>query len=315
MRIDVITIFPEYLEPLRAALLGKAIDNGLVEVGVHNLRDWTHDVHHKVDDTPFGGGPGMVMLPNVWADAITSTATSPKAKIIVPTPAGRPFTQELAKEFSKAEQLIFACGRYEGIDQRVIDWAGDNYEVEEVSIGDYVLIGGEVATMVMVEALARFIPGVLGNAESYEDDSFSDGLLEAPCYTRPRVWNGYSVPDVLTTGNHEKIAAWRREQSLIRTARVRPDLIQNAGPYSPKDEIAIHGRRLTHRYPIPAKHQDKDAETLIAMAQKVLRRFDPKTTVDIHVTVNNNTWVISAHTTKPEENFEGLVEARLQKLG
>ncbi|MEU1428703.1 tRNA (guanosine(37)-N1)-methyltransferase TrmD [Nocardia sp. NPDC005746] len=229
MRIDVVTIFPEYLEPMRAALLGKAIDKGLLEVEVHDLRRWTHDVHKSVDDTPYGGGPGMVMKPTVWGDALDEVCPD-DALLVVPTPAGVPFTQETAQRWSGEQHIVFACGRYEGIDQRVFDDAARRVRVEEVSIGDYVLIGGEAAVLVMTEAFVRLIPGVLGNQQSHEQDSFSDGLLEGPSYTRPVSWRGLDVPEILLSGNHAKIAQWRREQSLERTAERRPDLLPEAAP-------------------------------------------------------------------------------------
>lgn len=231
MRLDVVTIFPEYLEPLRAALLGKAIDKGLISVGVHNLRDWTHDVHKAVDDSPYGGGPGMVMKPTVWGPALDDVvgvdedSTDPDVLLVVPTPAGRPFDQATAQRWSTEKRIVFACGRYEGIDQRVFDDVAKRVRVEEVSIGDYVLIGGEVAVLVMVEAVVRLIPGVLGNQLSHQEDSFSDGLLEGPSYTRPACWRGLDVPPVLLSGDHGKVAQWRREQSLIRTRERRPDLL------------------------------------------------------------------------------------------
>jgi tRNA (guanine37-N1)-methyltransferase len=227
MRIDVVTIFPEYLAPLRAALLGKAIDRGLISVGVHDLRDWTHDVHKAVDDSPYGGGPGMVMKPQVWGDALDEVCAGDTVpRLVVPTPAGRPFTQALAHEYAAESHLVFACGRYEGIDQRVVEDASRRMRVDEVSIGDYVLVGGEVAVLVMVEAVARLLPGVLGNPASAAQDSFSDGLLEGPSYTRPEVWRELAVPDVLRSGNHKAIDRWRRDQSLERTLRRRPELLE-----------------------------------------------------------------------------------------
>ena len=211
MNLDVITIFPEYLAPLRTALLGRAIDRGLVRVGVHDLRSWTHDVHKAVDDSPYGGGPGMVMKPTVWGDALDDVLTD-ESVLVVPTPAGVPFTQRTAERWSQERHLVFACGRYEGIDQRVFDDAARRVRVEEVSIGDYVLIGGEAAVLVMTEAVVRLLPGVLGNQRSHEEDSFSDGVLEGPSYTRPVSWRGLDVPEVLLSGDHGRIAAWRREQ-------------------------------------------------------------------------------------------------------
>jgi tRNA (guanine37-N1)-methyltransferase len=231
VRLDVVTIFPEYLEPLRAALLGKAIDKGLISVGVHDLRRWTHDVHKAVDDSPYGGGPGMVMKPTVWGDALDEVLTDEngepdsEALLVVPTPAGVPFTQATAHRWAEEKHLVFACGRYEGIDQRVFDDAARRVRVEEVSIGDYVLIGGEAAVLVMVEAVVRLLPGVLGNQQSHQEDSFSDGLLEGPSYTRPVSWRGLDVPPILLSGDHAKVAAWRRAQSLQRTAERRPDLL------------------------------------------------------------------------------------------
>ncbi|MBY6685866.1 tRNA (guanosine(37)-N1)-methyltransferase TrmD [Rhodococcus sp. BP-149] len=225
MRIDVVTIFPEYLEPMRTALLGKAVQNGLVTVGVHDLRDWTHDVHKAVDDSPYGGGPGMVMKPTVWGDALDDVMRDADPILVVPTPAGVPFTQRTAERWSREDHLVFACGRYEGIDQRVFDDAATRVRVEEVSIGDYVLIGGEAAVLVMTEAVTRLLPGVLGNQLSHQQDSFSDGLLEGPGYTRPAAWRGLDVPPVLLSGNHSRIEQWRREQSLERTAQRRPDLL------------------------------------------------------------------------------------------
>ncbi|OZF42922.1 tRNA (guanosine(37)-N1)-methyltransferase TrmD [Rhodococcus sp. 14-2470-1b] len=227
MRLSVVTIFPEYLEPLRTALLGKAIDKGLVSVDVHDLRAWTHDVHKAVDDSPYGGGPGMVMKPTVWGDALDDVLT-PESLLVVPTPAGVPFTQRTAERWSREQHLVFACGRYEGIDQRVFDEASTRVRVEEVSIGDYVLIGGEAAVLVMSEAVVRLMPGVLGNQQSHQEDSFSDGLLEGPSYTRPVTWRGHDVPAVLLSGDHARIAAWRREQSLARTRERRPDLLADS---------------------------------------------------------------------------------------
>ncbi|WP_078315804.1 tRNA (guanosine(37)-N1)-methyltransferase TrmD [Mycobacterium sp. D16Q16] len=224
MKIDVITIFPDYLQPVRQSLPGKAIDAGLVDVAVHDLRRWTRDVHKSVDDSPYGGGPGMVMKPTVWGDALDEICT-PETLLVVPTPAGYPFTQETARHWSTEDHLVIACGRYEGIDQRVADDAATRMRVREVSIGDYVLNGGESAALVIIEAVLRLVPGVLGNALSAQEDSHSDGLLEGPSYTRPPSWRGIDVPQVLFSGDHAKIAAWRAEQSRQRTAQRRPDLL------------------------------------------------------------------------------------------
>lgn len=224
MRVDVITIFPGYLDPLRQSLPGKAIDAGIVSLAVHDLRRWTHDVHRSVDDAPYGGGPGMVMKAPVWGDALDEIATE-ETLLVVPTPAGRLFTQADAQRWSAEKHLVFACGRYEGIDQRVVDDAARRMRVEEVSIGDYVLPGGESAALVMIEAVVRLLPGVLGNPASHQDDSHSDGVLEAPSYTRPPSWRGLDVPEILLSGDHAKVAAWRREQAMQRTQQRRPDLL------------------------------------------------------------------------------------------
>ncbi len=255
LRIDIITIFPDYFVPLQASLIGKAVRRGDIVVGVHDLRAWTEDPHRTVDDTPFGGGPGMVMKPEPWGRALDAIAhieagaggpaaaaepaerppadrasgpDAPGAQLILPTPAGALFTQAMAGELARAGHLIFACGRYEGIDARFAEYARRIMPVREISIGDYVLAGGEPAVLVMVEAICRLLPGVLGNEDSVRDDSFGPGpmrgLVEGPAFTRPRIWRGMAVPDVLLSGNHAEIARWRRDESLRRTARIRPDL-------------------------------------------------------------------------------------------
>ena len=300
MQIDIVTIFPEYFGPLNVSLIGKAANRGDIEFHVHDLRQWAHDVHRTVDDTPFGGGPGMVMKAEVWAEALDEIAppdvAEPAPRLVVPTPSGIPFTQARAASYAACPQLVFACGRYEGIDARFIDEARSRMPVDEVSIGDYVLAGGEAAVLVMVEAIGRLLPGVLGNEQSASDDSFGGtsaagvaplagggsaaladalsggaafgqrsvrrsryrrspvrrslvrgcffpgrcsrrrsragasmaGLLEGPVYTRPRVWRGREVPDVLLSGDHAAIARWRRDAALLRTAANRPDLIWRA---------------------------------------------------------------------------------------
>jgi tRNA (guanine37-N1)-methyltransferase len=228
--MDVVTIFPDYLAPLRQSLLGKAIDRGQVEVAVHDLRRWTEDVHRTVDDSPYGGGPGMVMLPEPWGRALDDIAPpdGPQPRLIVPSPAGRPFRQADAARLAAEPWLLFACGRYEGIDARVAEYAARRMPVEEISLGDYVLAGGEVAVLVMAEAVGRLLPGVLGNDQSATDDSFGagpQGLLEAPAYTKPASWRGLDVPEVLLSGNHAAIARWRADRSRERTAERRPDLL------------------------------------------------------------------------------------------
>jgi tRNA (guanine37-N1)-methyltransferase len=223
MKIDVVTIFPSYLDPLRQSLPGKAIESGLVELDVHDLRKWTHDVHHSVDDAPYGGGPGMVMRAPVWGEALDEIC-SQETLLVVPTPAGALFTQATAQRWSSETHLVFACGRYEGIDQRAIDDAAGRMRVEEVSIGDYVLPGGESAALVIIEAVLRLLPNVLGNPLSHQDDSHSCGLLEGPSYTRPPSWRGLEVPEVLLSGDHARVESWRRQAAEERTRERRPDL-------------------------------------------------------------------------------------------
>lgn len=246
MRIDVVTIFPDYFDPLRQSLLGKAIERGVVTAEVHDLRQWTNDVHRTVDDTPYGGGAGMVMRPEPWGNALDALCLSTDdvtPQLIVPTPSGTPFDQKTAETFASQPWLIFACGRYEGIDYRVIEDAADRIPVHEVSIGDYVLAGGEVASLVMIEAITRLLPGVVGNAQSVADDSFSTGLLEGPVYTRPPVWRDREVPPVLLSGNHAGIARWRRDQALHRTALRRSDLIDKL----PLSELDSRDREIVAR--------------------------------------------------------------------
>jgi tRNA (guanine37-N1)-methyltransferase len=231
MRIDVVSIFPEYLAPLELSLIGKARQDGILDLHVHDLRSFTTDKHRSVDDTPYGGGAGMVMKPEPWAQALASIAEErPQAEgkpvLIVPSPAGERFTQALAYELAEEEHLAFACGRYEGIDERVIEWSREHFDVRPVSLGDYVLNGGEVAVLAMVEAIGRLLPGVVGNPESLVEESHSDGLLEYPVYTKPSVWRDREVPAVLLSGNHGRIAQWRRHEQFRRTAQRRPDLLE-----------------------------------------------------------------------------------------
>ena len=241
MRVDIVTIFPEWFDSLDVSLTGRARASGLLDVAVHDLRDWTHDRHRSVDDTPYGGGAGMVMKPEPWGEALDALDSNgptggqrgptdgvQRPTLVVPTPSGRPFTQAVARELAGCDHLVFACGRYEGIDQRVITDAATRMPVCELSIGDYVLAGGEVAAMVMIEAITRLIPGVLGNPASAGADSFTGaltGLLEAPSYTRPPVYRGIGVPEVLTSGDHAAVARYRHAESLRRTAANRPDLL------------------------------------------------------------------------------------------
>lgn len=224
MKIDAIGIFPEFFQVLDISLLGKAQAQSLIEFKAHDLRRFTEDKHKTVDDTPFGGGAGMLMKAEPWGLALDSVLTG-ESIVVFPTPAGEPFTQAMARELSTKAHLVFACGRYEGIDQRVLDYAATKAQVREVSLGDYVLNGGEVAAVAIIEAVARLIPGVIGNLGSLDEESHSDGLLEYPSYTKPASWRGMDVPEVLLSGNHAEIAKWRREQALERTRRIRPDLL------------------------------------------------------------------------------------------
>jgi tRNA (guanine37-N1)-methyltransferase len=217
MRIDVVTIFPAYLAPLELSLIGKSRDSGLLDIHAHDLRDFAHDRHRTVDDTPYGGGAGMVMKPEPWGEALDQIATDDSV-IVVPTPSGEPFTQSVAQGLSNEQHLLFACGRYEGIDQRVVDHAASRWRVCELSLGEFVLNGGEVAALAMIEAIVRLIPGFMGNPESLVEESHgTDGLLEYPAYTKPASWRGLDVPDVLLSGDHGRVAQWRREQSEERT--------------------------------------------------------------------------------------------------
>lgn len=230
MRIDVVSIFPSYFDGLELSLLGKARESGILDLRIHDLRDWTSDRHRTVDDTPYGGGAGMVMKPEPWGlalDALVSSVPEPVEgpTIIFPSPAGEVFRQATARDFAERSHLIIGCGRYEGIDERVFEYAASLGEVRLVSLGDYVLNGGEVAAMAMIEAVGRLVPGVVGNPESLVEESHEDGLLEYPSYTKPSSWRDRAVPEVLLSGNHGAIAAWRRDQQIERTRARRPDLL------------------------------------------------------------------------------------------
>jgi tRNA (guanine37-N1)-methyltransferase len=273
VRIDIITIFPEYFGPLGVSLIGKAAERGDITFGVHDLRGWTRDVHHTVDDAPFGGGPGMVMKPEPWGEAIDAVSGHGEDPLLLmPTPAGVPFNQQKAAAYAAEPWLIFACGRYEGIDGRVAQEARSRMRVQEISIGDYVLAGGEPAVLVMTEAICRLLPGVLGNARSAADDSFGAGggamagLVEGPAFTRPRVWRELEVPPVLLSGDHGAIARWRRDEALRRTALNRPDLVRRlarrppeattdqAGPVAPT--LDDHDRAVLSEAGFPVTGED-----------------------------------------------------------
>lgn len=237
MRIDIVSIFPQFFDVLQLSLMGKAKETGLLNLQVHDLRDATNDRHRTVDDTPTGGGAGMVMKPEPWGEMLDAileqAAPHTEPLIIFPSPAGEVFTQSMARELADETHLVFGCGRYEGIDQRVFDEYAERGRVRLVSIGDYVLNGGEVATIAMIEAIARLLPGVVGNPDSLVEESHEHGLLEYPSYTKPASWRGREVPAVLLSGNHAAIDAWRHEQSLERTKRVRPDLLpENSADHS-----------------------------------------------------------------------------------
>lgn len=256
-RYDVVSIFPEYLQPLELSLIGKARRAGLLELTIRDLREFTTDRHRTVDDTPYGGGAGMVMKAEPWAQALEaiqpSEAEDPEARpvLVVPSPAGEVFTQRTAEDFAREEHIVFACGRYEGIDERVLEWAADRFRVRPVSLGDYVLNGGEVAVMAMVEATARLLPGVIGNPESLIEESHADGLLEYPVYTKPSVWRDRPVPEVLLSGNHAAIARARRDWQLERTSRRRPDLIEDL----PEDALDRRDRTLLDEW---AREREQD---------------------------------------------------------
>ncbi len=285
MRLDIITIFPEYFAPLQVSLIGKAVQRGDISVAIHDLRTWTHDPHRTVDDTPFGGGPGMIMRPEPWGEALDAVlgpsgagraavhdgaagsggeAFSPGetvadgTELIVPTPAGALFDQRTAAELARVPRLVFACGRYEGIDARVAEYARTRLPVRELSIGDYVLAGGEPAVLVMIEAISRLLPGVLGNVESAPDDSFGagagamHGLVEGPAYTRPRTWRGMEVPEVLLSGNHRAIARFRRDEALRRTALTRPDLVASL----PRETLSAHDRQVLSEAGFASRGED-----------------------------------------------------------
>lgn len=225
MRIDYLTLFPDMFEGvLNHSILKRAQDKGMLNVNTVNFRDYAENKHNQVDDYPFGGGQGMVLKPEPIFNALESLQHTPKTRVVLMCPQGEPFTQEKAQELSKAEHLVFICGHYEGYDERI----REHLVTDEISIGDYVLTGGELPAMTMTDAIVRLIPGVLGNQQSHEDDSFQDGLLEFPQYTRPREYRGMNVPEVLLSGNHARIDAWRREQKLLRTYRNRPDLLDKA---------------------------------------------------------------------------------------
>ena len=341
MRLDYLTIFPDYLAPLGLSLPGKAAAKGLVELHVHDLRGWTHDRHRTVDDTPYGGGAGMVMRPEPWGEALDELLGGPgapggpgsAATVVVPSPAGRPLTQALARELATRPRLVFACGRYEGIDQRVLDHArgrDDVAEVVEVSLGDYVLNGGEVAALAVTEAVVRLLPGFMGNAASLEEESHEQGLLEYPVYTKPASWRGHDVPPVLLSGNHAAIAAWRHAQSLERTAERRPDLLHAshvAGewevvPAAPGDTAELHvltlacwvGEALVNDdLTIPPLHESV-ADTAASLAQwdTYVVRVGGRLVGSVRGRLEDTTWEIGRLMVAPDLQGRGLGRVLLE---
>ena len=286
MRIDVVTIFPDYLKVLDLSLIGKAADRGPLDLHVHDLRDHAHDRHRTVDDTPLGGGAGMVMKPDVWGEALDEVlaADAPgegRQVLVVPTPSGEVFTQRTAEDLAGADRLVFACGRYEGIDARVPEhYASHGIEVRELSIGDYVLNGGEVAAIVMIEAIARLLPGVLGNPESLVEESHgTSGLLEYPVHTRPIRWRGLQIDPVLLSGDHGRIARVRRNQSITRTVERRPDMIQALDPAGLDREdraiLASQGWAVPagEEHPVPVRLRNATADDAHALAALAARTF------------------------------------------
>ena len=268
LRIDAITIFPEYLDALRLSLIGKAHESGVVDLRVHDLRTWATDRHRTVDDAPLGGGAGMVMKPDVWGtalDELLADGVPGRTILAIPTPSGHPFTQRTAEDLAGADRILIACGRYEGIDARVAEYYGEQVEVLEYSIGDYVLNGGEVAALVLTEAVVRLLPGVLGNPESLAEESHgADGLLEYPVYTRPASWRGLDAPEVLLSGNHAKISRWRRDRALERTAARRPDMLAHHTGLHSADALPLSRHGL-----VPGPEGARDAVVRLAMPEDV----------------------------------------------
>ena len=331
MQIDVVTIFPDYLAPLELSLAGKARDKGLLDIRVHDLRRWTHDRHRTVDDTPYGGGAGMVMKPEPWGEALDDLELD-GATLVVTTPSGEPFTQALARELATRERLVFACGRYEGIDQRVLDEAGTRTEVREISIGDYVLNGGEVAALAITEAVVRLLPGFMGNPESLAEESHEDGLLEYPVYTKPASWRGHDVPPVLLSGDHAAIRAWRHDQAVRRTAERRPDL---AHPSVLLDDVEVRlvqpgdaGELLTLQracwlqeqqdnpgVEIPALHETlEDLRGWIARDTVLVARSAGRLVGAVRADLHERTWEIGRLMVAPDLQGRGLGRVLLQRV-
>ncbi|MGD9959834.1 tRNA (guanosine(37)-N1)-methyltransferase TrmD [Nocardioides sp.] len=331
MKVEILSIFPDYFAPLSLSLPGKAQEKGLLEVAVHDLRDWTHDRHRTVDDTPYGGGAGMVMKPEPWGEALEAVA-GPDSTVVVTTPSGEPFTQALARELATHKHLVFACGRYEGIDQRVVDEAAVHHEVREISVGDYVLNGGEVAALVIIEAVIRLLPGFMGNPASLSEESHEDGLLEYPVYTKPATWQGRAVPEVLLSGDHGAIAAWRHEQAVRRTAARRPDLVP-ASHLVEEAELALAtradaGEILTlqracwlqevmsnETLAIPTIHESlADVEASLASWQTYVLRSAGRLIGSVRGTLEGDVWEIGRLMVAPDLQGRGLGRRLLEHI-
>jgi tRNA (guanine37-N1)-methyltransferase len=331
VRLDYVTIFPDYFAPLALSLPGKAAEAGLIEVAVQDLRQWTRDRHHSVDDTPYGGGAGMVMKPEPWGEAFDELGID-GAVVVVPTPSGEPFTQAVARELATRDRLVFACGRYEGIDQRVIDHAAGRAEVREISIGDYVLNGGEVAALAITEAVVRLLPGFMGNAESLTEESHEDGLLEYPVFTKPATWRGLGVPDVLLSGDHARIAEWRRDRAKERTAERRPDLLRPSsvldGFVALRVEPSDAGELLTlqracwvqeaHDNPgvrIPALHESlEDVQEWITEGVVLVARAADRLVGAVRAVRREDTWHIGRVMVAPDLQGQGLGRWLLERI-
>ncbi|KQW53534.1 transposase [Nocardioides sp. Root1257] len=332
MRIDVLTIFPDYLAPLGLSLAGKARDKGLIDVRVHDLRAWTTDRHRTVDDTPYGGGAGMVMKPEPWGAAFDELLADGDATVVFTTPSGRPFTQAVARELATKERLVFACGRYEGIDQRVLDEVATRAEVREISLGDYVLNGGEVAALAITEAVVRLVPGFMGNAESLVEESHEDGLLEYPVFTKPATWRDREVPPVLLSGDHGAIAAWRRDQAVRRTAERRPDLAHASvlledveiRPAEPADAGELYVLQLAcwvaeqHDNPgvrIPALHETyDDLRSWLARDTVLVARSAGRLVGAVRASLDDEEWEIGRLMVAPDLAGRGLGRTLLERI-
>jgi tRNA (guanine37-N1)-methyltransferase len=331
LQIDVVTIFPDYLAPLELSLAGKAREKGLIDIRVHDLRAWTHDRHRTVDDTPYGGGAGMVMRPEPWGEAFDALDVD-GATVVFTTPSGQPFTQAVARDLATRKRIVFACGRYEGIDQRVLDDVATRAEVREVSLGDYVLNGGEVAALAITEAVVRLVPGFMGNAASLLEESHEDGLLEYPVYTKPAAWRGREVPPVLLSGDHAAIAAWRRDQAVRRTAERRPDLVPASallddveiGPVRPADagELYVLQRACwvqeQHDNPgvrIPALHETyDDLRAWIERDTVLVARSAGRLVGAVRASLDGEAWEIGRLMVAPDVAGRGLGRTLLERI-